>query len=310
MISKVIDKTLARQLKKANLDSDDPRLQNFIQQVNETYLLHKKEMELANRAMRISSEELSSKNTDLKQAVSLSKDFSHIVAHNLREPIRTIISFSELINKKSNAFTPEIKDHLSFITEAGLRIDNYLMDLMEFLILEKYEYKNAYKVEENLSQVVANCSSVLDSLIVKNSATIICDKLPTVLAFPSHFDQLFINLMTNAMKFRSSQDPKIVIKSEVKNSQCIISFTDNGIGIPAQFQEQVFGVFQRLNKDIEGSGMGLAICKRIVQLYNGELDIESAPGRGTSIFVKLPESIVTYNEVPQQDLSMQVFQLD
>ena len=289
-----LDKTLQRQIKKAGINTLplDESVQTLLELVNDTYMLHKREMALLNRAMNLSADELSTKNIDLQQAVSLSKDFSHIVAHNLKEPIRTIVSFSELIIKKSNSLDADSLQYLDLISKAGFRIDTYLTDLMSFLTLGKHEYENAVKVVVELGYVIDKCCANLGLLITESNTDVSYNNLPKLKAFPSHFDQLFINLITNAIKFKSDKNPEIIIAAETIGNKCRISFKDNGIGIKPKFQDQIFGVFKRLNKDIKGSGMGLAICKRIIQLYNGHIHIESEYGEGTTFNIDLPQEIV------------------
>lgn len=289
-----LNKTLQRQIKKVGIDpsSLDPAIENLLMMVDDTYKLHKREMTLLNRAMNLSADELSAKNVDLNQAVSLSKDFSQIVAHNLKEPIRTIVSFTELVIKKSDNLNAKTLQYLDLIAKAGFRIDTYLTDLMSFLVLGKHEYENEKKVKIELGTVVDRCCSNLNLLITENEAKILHKNLPNLNAFPSHFDQLFINLITNAIKFKSDRTPEIMITAENLGYRYRIAFTDNGIGIKPKFQDQIFGAFKRLDRDIAGSGMGLAICKRIVQLYDGHIDVESIYGSGTTINIYLPQKLI------------------
>jgi light-regulated signal transduction histidine kinase (bacteriophytochrome) len=133
--------------------------------------------------------------------------------------------------------------------------------------------------------VLANC----DAMIEENAATITCDELPTIHGNESHFLQLFQNLITNAIKYRSLTPPRVHVSAQAENGMWRIAVADNGVGIEPQYHEQIFGVFKRLHGNtIPGTGIGLAICQRVVQRYGGRIWVESSADQGSTFYFTLP----------------------
>jgi len=137
--------------------------------------------------------------------------------------------------------------------------------------------------------LVGDVIQTLHTRIEETGAQIICGVLPTVIANPGQLHQLFQNLISNAIKFRSEQPPRIQIEAREQNGEWLFSVADNGIGIEMNYAERVFQMFQRLHgrSKYEGNGIGLAIAKRIVELHGGRIWLESQPGKGTTFFFTL-----------------------
>ncbi|MBN1525360.1 MAG: substrate-binding domain-containing protein [Spirochaetales bacterium] len=231
------------------------------------------------RTLELQKQELARSNRELEQ-------FAYIVAHDLQEPLRKISVFSELIAREQTDIS---KGYYSKIINAT--------DLMREMIRDLLAYSRVKVTAEDLktvdlSLIVREVLSVLDLVIKESNAKITVEKLPVIKAEPIQMFQLFQNILSNSLKFHQENiQPQITISlgPRTKNSHAII-FEDNGIGIDAQYHDRIFGVFQRLHTrtQYEGSGIGLAICKRIVEHHNGSITIESELNKGTKLIVTLP----------------------
>jgi light-regulated signal transduction histidine kinase (bacteriophytochrome) len=227
------------------------------------------------------NKELEKKNIELEQ-------FVYIASHDLQEPLRTTASFVELFQKQYKGKLDEKADtYLSYILEASGRMRTLINDLLNY---SKIGSKNEWqRVDCNiiLREVLTDLAVALNEA----GAEIRADQLPVIIAHPTGIKQLFQNLITNGIKFsKKGVSPKIQICSEINDDAWKFSFTDNGIGIDKQHSEKVFVIFQRLHtrKEYEGSGIGLANCKKIVELHKGKIWIESIPGTGSTFHFTLP----------------------
>lgn len=216
------------------------------------------------------------------------QEFVYIASHDLKEPLRSIKSFAQILNMKL-AKTLEA-DHLEFfqfITDGVKRMETLLDDLLEFAKIGENDQQLEYV---NLNNALETVRKNLRVRIEENEATIISDSLPTIKAAPTRMQQLLQNLITNAIKFRGEAAPKIEITCSQTNQFHTISIKDNGIGIDEAYKQKVFKVFQRLNSRnaYDGSGIGLSICEKIVNHLNGEIWFESEVGQGTTFHFTLP----------------------
>ena len=229
------------------------------------------------------NEELEKKNQELEQ-------FVYIASHDLREPLRTTSGFVELFQKQYKGKLDEKADtYLSHITQAADRMKMLIDDLLDYSrIGSKKEFK---QVDCNI--ILQDVLSDLGIVLSETGAEIKADRLPVISGYHTGIKQLFQNLITNGIKFRKKNvSPKIKIYTEIKDDVWKFSFTDNGIGIDPQYSEKIFVIFQRLHtrKEYEGSGIGLAHCKKIVELHNGKIWVESALGNGSTFYFTLPAS--------------------
>jgi light-regulated signal transduction histidine kinase (bacteriophytochrome) len=141
----------------------------------------------------------------------------------------------------------------------------------------------------DLKVVLGEIVRQLEASILDSQAQIICGDLPTVIANSRQIGQLFQNLISNAIKYRAGDPPRIEINSSLKGHEWIIRVTDNGIGLDMRYAKQIFGVFKRLHgRDVPGTGIGLAICQRIVEQHDGRIWVESSPGHGATFSFTLP----------------------
>jgi light-regulated signal transduction histidine kinase (bacteriophytochrome) len=227
-------------------------------------------------------------NKELEQFVYANKElkqFAYIASHELKEPIRTIANFIQIISEDYSAQLDEKAiEYLRIINDSTKRMTILINSLLHFSRLG---------VDKKLSYV--DCKEIIDSVIsdltdiIKSSdATIEVSEMPKLNVYEIEFRQIFQNLITNAIKFqKKGSHPEIQIRSEEINENFRFSVSDNGIGIDPTYFDRVFDIFQRLHNTeevFEGKGIGLAYCKKIVQLHQGEIWIESELGKGSTFY--------------------------
>lgn len=239
------------------------------------------EAEKAREEADRANKELESKNTELEQ-------FVYIASHDLQEPLRTTASFVELFQKQYKGRLDEKADsYLSYISDSSARMKTLIGDLLEYSRIGGKRELQEIDCNVLLNEVLTD----LGIVVAESGAKISAGRLPCLYAYPTAIKQLFQNLITNAIKFRKNDIiSKIQISAEVKGDAWKFSFTDNGIGIEPKHSEKIFIIFQRLHsrKEYEGSGIGLAHCKKIVESHGGRIWIESIPGEGTTFHFTLP----------------------
>jgi PAS domain S-box-containing protein len=221
-------------------------------------------------------------NHDLQQ-------FAYAAAHDLQEPTRNIATALGLFHRfYRSSLNPDGIALIDESIESAKRMGQMIRDLLSFTradpetsILEAHANGN-----EIFRQVIRH----LKTLIEESGAEISSDELPVLRVQPTHLLQLFQNLIGNAIKYRAEIAPHIHVGAQLDGSSCTFSVADNGIGFDSAFAEQIFGVFKRLHhaSEYSGSGIGLAVCDRIVRLYGGKIWAESEPGRGAAFFFTLP----------------------
>ena len=226
---------------------------------------------------------------DLRRANADLEQFAYSASHDLQEPLRTIKIYSELLaDRLAASVEGETAEFLDFLRTAATR--------MEMLVRDLLAYTQVHTLDTPLEEVDANetlheALSNLGGAITESSAVVTCDKLPSVRAHGTHLRQLFQNLVSNAIKYRSDErTPAVHIGAERHDGFWIFTVRDNGIGIHPEFKEQIFGLFSRLhnNDHYAGTGIGLAICQRILERYHGRIWVESEPGRGSEFRFALP----------------------
>ncbi len=232
-------------------------------------------------------EELSRSNEELQQ-------FAFIASHDLQEPLRKIQAFSSRLKVNfSSALTPQGHDYLQRMENATRRMQVLIDDL---LILSRVTTRGQAFVQVNLSQVTQEVLSDLEVLIQQSGGYLEVGELPTLYADSVQMRQLLQNLISNALKFhRQEQSPLVKIYSQIptsSNDQCQIFVEDNGIGFDEKYLDRIFNVFQRLHgrSEYEGTGIGLAICRKIVERHQGSITAESKPGKGARFIVTLPRN--------------------
>ncbi|MEL6922874.1 MAG: ATP-binding protein, partial [Bacteroidota bacterium] len=232
----------------------------------------------AEKERKIMMESMAQKNEELRQ-------FAYIVTHDLKEPLRGISSFSNLLAKRySEKLEGEAFEFLNYITSSVARMNSLLTDLTSFVTIGRDQTETK---QINLEDTVLLAQANLKMLIEESEAEIITRNLPVFPGYKVYMNQLIQNLINNALKFRREK-PVIEISSIEEKDHYVVEVKDNGIGIKEEYKSKIFQLFSRLNKvDYEGTGMGLAICKKIVQMHGGEIWVESDGATGTSFFFSL-----------------------
>ena len=217
------------------------------------------------------------------------EEFSKIASHDLKEPLRTISSYTSLIRTKhEEELSPNVSTYLGYIETRVKRLDNLLADLSNYSAID---FSEEELQDIDLNTVLNNVKDDLKLKIKESGAVISNNHLPTLRAREGHIYQLFQNLIQNSIKFQAPGEnnlPKIIIKSKQENNFHFITFEDNGIGIKEEHLEKIFVKFKRLHSrdTYDGTGLGLATCKRIIEKYNGKIYIKSKIGIGTTITLK------------------------
>ncbi len=240
------------------------------------------ERKQAEEVLARQAQELARSNADLQQ-------FAYVTSHDLQEPLRSMISFSQLLSRRYRGrLDSEADEFLGFIVSGALRMKGLVEALLAYSRVVNVETMPFVPVplESALHWATMNLQTVID----ESHTSVTSDELPTVLADQVQLVQLFQNLVHNAIKYRKSDVlPHIHLSAERRGQEWVISVKDNGIGIEPEYIDQVFGVFKRLHgKEIPGTGIGLAISKRIVEKHGGRLWAESEYGRGSTFYFSLP----------------------
>jgi signal transduction histidine kinase len=226
--------------------------------------------------------ELNEQAKDLARSNSELQQFAYVASHDLQEPLRMVASFTQLLAKRYNdKLDDDARDFISSAVDGATRLQTLISDLLNYSRVGTQGKPLVPTDSEALFQ------RVLESLqltIQESGAAIVSDTLPMVLADPQQLGQLFQNLLTNAIKFRGEQAPQIRVSAERNGNDWTISVRDNGIGISQDHADRIFVIFQRLHTKSEypGTGIGLAVCKKIVERHNGRIWFEPSAKRGTT----------------------------
>ncbi len=239
----------------------------------------------AQEALLKKTEELARSNAELDQL----ELFAFVASHDLQEPLRKIVSFGDRLKAQGTSGMDETsKNYVERMVAAAGRMSQYIRDLVEFTrVTTKTQPFETVELEQVLREVMTD----LELRISELSAKIEISQLPPVMADRLQMRQLFQNLIANALKFaKKDERPHIRISSRPVNGSVEIAVKDNGIGFEQKYAGKIFKPFERLHdrSQYEGSGMGLAICQRIVLRHRGQIGVESVPGKGSSFFITLP----------------------
>jgi signal transduction histidine kinase len=243
------------------------------------------EKRTADDRLRHTNDELRRANADLEQ-------FAFSASHDLQEPLRQVAVFSQLLEQE---YGPRLDgpglQYLGYCVEGAQRIQKLLHDLLDYSRSGTAEAGVAELVDTN--DILSGVRDSLATAIEENGATLTVGQLPAVYFPPVPLALLFQNLISNALKYRGKKPPEVTVSAAREDNTWKFSVRDNGIGIQDEFHQQIFGLFKRLHTrgDYPGTGIGLAICQKIVERQGGRIWVESNPGEGSDFLFTLPAAI-------------------
>ncbi len=217
------------------------------------------------------------------------QEFAYIASHDLQEPLRKVLAFGDrLVNKYGDTLDETGKDYLKRMRDASQRMQTLINDLLTF---SRVSTRAQPFARVDLNEIIEEVVSNLENQIDRTQGKVEFGKLPVIEADPTQMYQLLQNLINNGLKFHQEEVPPVIrVSASNARERCKITVKDNGIGFEMQYLDRIFKPFQRLHgrQEYEGSGMGLAICRRIVERHSGEITAYSAPGDGSAFIITLP----------------------
>jgi light-regulated signal transduction histidine kinase (bacteriophytochrome) len=234
--------------------------------------------------------ELKRSNEELRRANQDLEVFAYSASHDLQEPLRTISLSAQIIERNfGQRLQGEDSALVGNILAASNRMGALIEDLLAYTRATKYEEGPAPNVDP--AGILAKVLEGMWGALEETGATVTTAELPMVAIHEGRLAQLFQNLISNAIKYRSEEVPRVHVGADERDGWCVFSVVDNGIGIEARYAEQIFGLFKRLHSSdrYPGSGIGLAICQRVVEQYGGRIWLErSTPGGGATFCFAIP----------------------
>lgn len=230
-------------------------------------------------------ERLENSNNELEQ-------YAYATSHDLKQPIKTIEGFTNLLKKdleKKEMLDKENSEFFNMMLKSSTNMLQLVTDLLAYAKLKATKEIPFQKLR--LDDVLDTVLSNLQNQIITNDVQIKRTQLPTLEVIPTKINQVFQNIISNAIKFKKKKEPLIIkIDSRAKGTQWELTIEDNGIGIEQKHQEKIFGAFQKLHpaKEYAGTGIGLATCKKIIEMHKGEIWVESEKNKGTKFIFTLP----------------------
>jgi|GEM_PF-805978 len=260
-----------------------------ISEIKTRYEVEKKEKEAQllkekNEAISVYARKLEVSNNELKQ-------FAHVASHDLREPLRMVSSYMDLLQRSlKEKITPTQQQFIDFAIDGAKRMDTLIHDLLRLAKVDA----NPRQQKVSLTSIVEDVAHNLQILIKEKNAKILSARLPTITADKTQVIQLFQNIISNGIKYNESPQPTISIDYQTDATSAILSIADNGIGIPEEYRERAFQIFQRVPtaRQYQGSGIGLAICRKIADGLGGSITIADHEGGGTVFSISIPLSII------------------
>lgn len=236
-------------------------------------------------SLRYLNQQLETSNQELEQ-------FAYAISHDLQEPLRMVVSFLErLENKYYNQIDDKGKKYIEFAVDGGKRMRRMIMDLLDY---SRVGRRNGKLEHIDLNEIIEEVKALNKTLIDESAAIIKSDLMPTIIAYRSPILQVFHNVISNALKYQNKGvSPEIIINFKSIEDYIQIAIKDNGIGIDADFYDKVFAVFQRLHRreEYSGTGMGLAIVKKVITGFGGNIWIDSKVGEGSTFYFTIPKEI-------------------
>jgi PAS domain S-box-containing protein len=253
-------------------------------------ITHQKETELLLKDL---NEKTKQRARDLQESNSELERFAYVASHDLQEPLRMVSSFLQLLDKRlkeNNMIDEKSEQYMSFAVDGANRMKRLILDLLEY---SRVNTSTDALGNTNMNEVVLDVKDIFRAQITETNATITASVLPVLPnTRRTQMVQLLQNLVGNALKYNTSTTPTIHIDVKEDDHRWIFSVQDNGIGFDPKFAEEIFTIFQRLHTRSEyaGTGIGLSICKKIVERHGGKIWAESTPGSGSTFYFSIPKS--------------------
>jgi PAS domain S-box-containing protein len=229
--------------------------------------------------------------TNLARSNSELEQFAYIASHDLQEPLRKIAGFTELLaSRYKGTFDDKGESYMAYIIDGATRMRTLINDMLSY---SRVIHSTRELAETDCSKVVSKVLQDMELSIKENNAEIVCGLLPVLQVDKAQLGQLFQNLIGNAIRYHGAEPPRIIISASCQQNEWLFSVTDNGIGIAPEFYQRIFTIFQRLHTRAEypGTGIGLAICQKIVERHGGKIWVESTEGSGSTFFFTLPTTL-------------------
>lgn len=235
--------------------------------------------------------QLDARNAELERSNQSLQEFAYVASHDLQEPLRTVASFAQLLDRRYRGKLDEAADeYITFIVDGATRMQALINDILQY---SRVGTSSRDLKPADLNAAFLRARGSLQQMIADKNAVVEADELPKVWGDPSQLGQLMQNLIGNGLKYNQSPQPAVRIAARhSRGGNWTVSVTDNGIGIEPQYFDRIFGLFQRLHgrEEYSGTGIGLALCKRIVERHGGRIWVESVEGSGTTFYFTLRDA--------------------
>ena len=251
--------------------------------------LNVKHLRDANAAVQEKQRELEAANDDLMRRNAELDEFSYVASHDLQEPLRKLVAFSEFLRQDvGDDLSERAETDIAYITESAQRMRVLVTDLLTLSRAGRSEMEQAtFPLRARVEEALSDLSLVID----ETAAEVLIETLPDVEGDPTMITQLYLNLISNALKFSDGEHPRVEVTCDRESGELVLGVRDNGIGIDADFHDQIFAPFKRLHgrTEYDGTGIGLAICRRTVERHGGRIWVESELGTGSHFKFTLVE---------------------
>jgi two-component system sensor histidine kinase/response regulator len=234
------------------------------------------------------NDELSRQAVELRRSNEDLQQFAYVASHDLQEPLRTVINYAQLLSRRyQGKLDANADEFIDYVRAGATQMQELITDLLAF---SQVQTKGQPFAMTDCEEVLARVLLGLQAQIEETRAVVTHDLLPTVFADATQLGQVLQNLLSNALKFHGKQPPRVHVSAQSDGKQWVFAVRDQGIGLDPQFAERIFVIFQRLHSRSEfpGTGIGLAICKKIIERHGGRIWVKSEPGTGSTFYFTLP----------------------